>query len=198
MNKLYKKYPGEFEPQPAFVEIDLEKEEVRYDYNPGSGVPLNVFHGRAIWLKVDARVNTEALDKLLESQEWKELLQTVFEDSEIVWNGSNHVGRTGRRAEAALQRMEELLAELPIIEVWEAEEWLSLVLSRDNQTGLWLIQGNPIRLENIEELLEEFPEELEDPPGKPIYVYRLHEYLMELAEENEKILEKGNSQHSLT
>jgi len=179
---LYHIYPGQTDPQPAFVAIDLETGKVGYDWNGeiGNAVPAEVWHGRVQRLRLDPAVDTEALDRLLESEAWNSHLRALLEDSEIVWNASNRVGQLGPRATAALEAMQELLDGLPTIEVWRAEDWLRMVTTYKD--GLTYIDGELVLPENLEAFLEKYPAEVESDP--PVYVYRMAEYLEQLAEAN--------------
>jgi hypothetical protein len=186
---LYKIYPGQTDPQPAFVEIDLDTGDVTYDWNGeiGNAVPADVWHERVLCLNLDPAVDTDALEELLESEAWQSYLQTVLEDSEIVWDGSNLVGRLGPEAKTALEAMQNLLNDLPTIEVWQAENWLRLAITRKD--GLTYIDGKLILPENLETFIAEYPDE--DTLENPVYVYGMAEYLEKLAEENAAALRKS-------
>jgi len=184
--ELYTIYPGQSEPQPAFVTIDLETGRVSYDWDGeiGGAVPAEVWHRRVLRLRLDPAVDAEALDELLESAAWQSHLQALLEDSEIVWDGSNHVGQLGPEAAAALEAMQELLDELPTVEVWRAEDWLRGVISyRD---GLTYIDGELVLPENLEDFIAAYP--AEDTSEGPVYVYGMAEYLAQLAEANARAL----------
>jgi len=185
---LYTIYPGQTDPQPAFVAIDLETGKVGYDWNGeiGSAVPAEVWHGRVQRLRLDPAVDTEVLDKLLESEAWKSHLQTVLENSDIVWNGSNWVGQLGPQATAALEAMQELLDELPTVEVWRAEDWLRMVTTYKD--GLTYIDGELVLPENLEDFIKAYPAEVTSDP--PVYVYGMAEYLEQLAEANAATLKE--------
>jgi hypothetical protein len=189
--KLYKIYPGQTDPQPAFVAIRLEDGNVSYDWDGeiGGAVPAEVWYGRVQRLGLDPAVDTEALDRLLESEAWKSHLQAVLEDSEIVWDGSNHVGQLGPQAAAALEAMQELLDELPTVEVWQAEDWLRGAISR--RDGLTYIDGALILPENLEDFIAAYP--AEDTLEGPVYVYGMAEYLEQLAEANAATLKERQS-----
>ena len=185
---LYHIYPGQTDPQPAFVAIDLETGKVGYDWNGeiGNAVPAEVWHGRVQRLRLDPAVDTEALDRLLESEAWNSHLRALLEDSEIVWNASNRVGQLGPRATAALEAMQELLDELPTIEVWRAEDWLRMVTTYKD--GLTYIDGELVLPENLEDFIKAYPAEVTSDP--PVYVYGMAEYLEQLAEANAATLKE--------
>ena len=185
---LYKIYPGQTDPQPAFVAIRLEDGNVSYDWDGeiGGAVPAGVWHGRVLRLRLDPAVDTEALDRLLESEAWKSHLKTLLEDSEIVWDGSNWVGQLGPEAAAALEAMQELLDELPTVEVWRAEDWLRGVTR--HKDGLTYIDGELVLPENLEDFVAEYPDEVT--LEGPVYVYGMAEYLERLAEANAAALRK--------
>jgi len=183
---LYHIYPGQTDPQPAFVAIDLETGKVGYDWDGevGGAVPAEVWHGRVLRLHLDPAVDTEALDKLLESEAWNSHLRALLEDSDIVWDGSNRVGQLGPEAKAALEAMQTLLDELPTVEVWQAEDWLRGVIGyRD---GLNYIDGELVLPENLEAFVAEYPDEVT--LEGPVYVYGMEEYLTQLAEANAQAL----------
>jgi hypothetical protein len=188
---LYKIYPGQTDPQPAFVAIRLEDGNVSYDWDGeiGGAVPADVWHGRVQRLPLDPAVDTEALDRLLESEAWQCHLQAVLEDSEITWDGSNLVGQLGPEAKAALEAMRELLDKLPTVEVWQAENWLSMVST--HKDGLTYIEGEIVLPENLEAFMAKYPAEVTSDP--PVYVYGMAEYLEQLAEANAATLKERQS-----
>jgi len=184
---LYKVYPGQTDPQPAFVAIDLDTGgEVTYDWDGevgvGNAVPAEVWLGRVLRLDLDPAVDTEALEELLESEAWKSYLQVLLEDSDVVWDGSNYVGQLGPEAKTALEAMQKLLNDLPTIEVWQAEDWLRMVIT--GKDGLTYIDGKLILPENLEAFafIAEYP--AEDTLENPVYIYGLAEYLEKLAAAN--------------
>ncbi len=191
MGTLYMQYPQQLEPQDAYVEFDLEGGECSYSYNPeiGNAVPAKVWHGQTIRLSVNPEADTDALDRLLESEEWLTLLQEVRGDYDEQWDGSNYTAKVGEQGEAALAQMETMLADLPTIPVWSADDWLSGVTSYDPKTGLTSIEGVVVTPDNLDTLIAKNPSVQEGGDGV-VRIDGIEEYLERLATDNQAILDE--------
>jgi hypothetical protein len=127
---LYHRYPSQTTEQRAYVELD-ENGTVTADWDGeiGGGVPSHVWHGRTRRYSVPSNVSGRALAGLLRSERVLSLLERVYEGLEIVWDGSNHVGRLTDDACEADSELADAIDEVGKYEeyrceVWTASEWL--------------------------------------------------------------------------
>lgn len=121
---LYCQYPGQHNLQPAYVEIN-EDGFVSADCSGevGGGIPMHVWHNRTIRIPVPAEANGLELARVLR-EEALPLLEAIHAGHSIEWDGNNHVGRLDDDARAAAEKLEEMLADVPVMTVWSASEWL--------------------------------------------------------------------------
>jgi hypothetical protein len=105
--ELHHQYPGQNEPQPAYVEVDLENQHISADYDPeiGNATPARVAHGIARRYPIPALTSTAA-NKLLE--QIRPLAERMVADWDEHWDGSNHKGVLGDDARAAEEKIQEL------------------------------------------------------------------------------------------
>lgn len=177
---LYLKYQGQYRPQSAHLEINLEDKtwDWEIDYNIGSGIPMDVWNRRVLWLSIDPRVTQNQLDKLEENPKFQHYVQQILENSTIEWDGRNHVGKLNEVGAFYLSCLEDMLwSVVPEGLVWDPEDWLKYVRSYDQETGIHYLDGIPVTPENLEKLFEQYPEEWEEH-----YIPGLHDFLRELAE----------------
>jgi hypothetical protein len=109
--QLFVKYRGEFEPQGCYVELDLHHGDLRVRTNGivGGGVPMEEWLGQVRCYAVPI-LTAAAANALLD--ELAPLAQVVLDDSEIRWDGSNHVGVVGEEGAAAAARIEAICERL--------------------------------------------------------------------------------------
>ena len=109
---LYKLYPGQNQPQRAFVSLD-EEGTVRagINYEIGGAVPMDVWHGRTLRWSVSPYANGDSLADLLESDKVRALFERVRNGHSVEWNGSNMVGRLDEDAKEASEELEQIFAE---------------------------------------------------------------------------------------
>lgn len=127
---LFCHYPGQDQPQPCHLAIDLETGEVSCDYNPeiGGGIPARVYHAQILWFTIPNLSGPHANQLLDEALPYA---QRILDDAEIVWNGNNHVGRLGAAGETAREELEEHIADqYPdarelTVEGFDAESWFT-------------------------------------------------------------------------
>ena len=176
---LYKHYRGQVDPQPAFIEFDLRGGPITAGYSGeiGNAVPHDVWHGLIRRIPVSPYVTEEALDGFISSEKTAELVELVRGNSQVVWNGHNYVGRLNEAAEEALGTLANLAKTLPTVQVWEPEDWLSMVLRRED--GLAYINGELVLPDNVDILLAEIPNEVDG-----AICPNLGGYLRHLAEQN--------------
>lgn len=119
---LYRKYPGQLHPQPAHVEFDLEGGPLQPGFNGdiGNAVPVRVYNGVTRRIPVSPYVTEAALEEFLADPRVLELVDVVRTNSEVVWDGSNHVARLNETAEQALV---ELAARASRLDTYFPEDW---------------------------------------------------------------------------
>jgi hypothetical protein len=68
---LYNKYPNQYLPQAAYLEIDFDRETVECDWDTeiGGGIPANVWDGRAWRTKVSPFLSQPQVDELVSEVE---------------------------------------------------------------------------------------------------------------------------------
>jgi len=90
---LYCWYEGQTQPQDAYIEIDLDEETVRADWDAeiGNAVPANVWHGRARRFNVSNQLTQEEVDALIEKI--KPYAKVLYANYIRHWDGSNYVSR---------------------------------------------------------------------------------------------------------
>ena len=101
---LYHKYGGQTNPQPAFLEI--EEGEVWLDWSAeiGTGIPMSVYHRRALRLPVPNHLTPAGYRALLD--DITPALREIMAGHAIQWDGNNHVGRLTDEAQAAFDELE--------------------------------------------------------------------------------------------
>lgn len=132
---LHRQYRGQGAPQPCFVELDCDTDTLSAAYNPeiGNGVPVAVWHNRAVRWPIPA-LTAESANGLL-----AEILpeaERVLAGYECVWDGHNHVGRyteDAREAIEAVQSQSDRDWDGQTIEVWDAGDWYGAVGGHDSQ-----------------------------------------------------------------
>lgn len=123
---LFCQYPQQHEPQRAYLQIDPEDAKAWFGYSGdvGNGVPMRVWHDVDLRLDVNACVSRAALEAFIEDQEAQKLLARIVDGHVVEWDGSNHVGRMGTDASAAMEALEAALMGLETVDVWRAGEWI--------------------------------------------------------------------------
>ncbi|WP_228916866.1 hypothetical protein [Streptomyces sp. DH20] len=128
--ELFRQYAGELEPQPAYIELDLRNCILHADWDGeiGNAAPATVHHG------IDRRysiplLTAEAANRILD--EIAPLARRIVADSEIDWDGNNHVAVLGPDARAAEDEIEQRLgctyphehpfSDADIVGVWDID-----------------------------------------------------------------------------
>lgn len=90
---LYRKYPGQLKPQDAYLEI-REDGTILCESNPeiGNGVPVRVWHGLDKRFSVSPYLSAQQIRWLI--AQVRPHAQKYLNETEIVWDGSNHVRRS--------------------------------------------------------------------------------------------------------
>jgi len=165
---LYHKYPGQFEEQPAFVEMD-EDGVVRADWNGeiGNAIPFSVYHGVQMRWSISPLISGAVLDELLtEGSELRLLLADVHAGHTVEWDGSNHVGRLTDSAKDASILAEwhlDAVAANPdnLAQVWDAADYLQAV-EHVTSGGIAIGDDWLVTAETSEEALEVLCCEIEE------------------------------------
>lgn len=130
---LYKKYPHQMEPQPAYIEID-EYGNVSADYSGeiGNAEPADVWHGRTQHLSIYPYANGDTLAEFLNREGVIELLERIHAGHTIEWDGNDMVGILDDDAKAAHDTLQDMIdcefsaeTEWNCGRVCEAGDWIS-------------------------------------------------------------------------
>jgi hypothetical protein len=117
---LYHKYPGQSNPQPAYLTIVPESERCYLDSSSeiGNAMPMEVWHGVQIRIGVPPCVDPGMITEWLESEKAQILLGRIIAGHRVEWDGSNHRGRMSEDSVSALEELEYELAPGRIPESW--------------------------------------------------------------------------------
>jgi len=110
---LYHHYDGQFQPQPAYLEIDLESGVVEVDYSEviGGGVGMRVWNNVVLRYPINPDLVTSELNELLDKIE--PLADQIVAGSECRWDNSNWCGfLCTTEAEDANTKIERICDEL--------------------------------------------------------------------------------------
>ena len=182
---LHLHYTGQTEAQPCYLELDLEEETLTADYNAeiGNAVPFAVHHGRRRRYTIPA-LTSMAANNLM--RELSPLMETVLQDSSIVWDGRNNIACLGEDAQAAEEAIEQRCDELAdyaadgdIISVWSADDFFHYFTNEE----LGIFPG--CDLDEVEKkLLKEH--RIDDNTGGPLALEGLTQYLKNRLEDIEE------------
>jgi hypothetical protein len=124
---LYQKYSGQFNPQPAYIELDCRNGELMADYSGeiGNAVPFYYWHGLAVRWDVSAETSGASIRELFANQGFLETCQRILDGFDEHWDGNNHVGHYNDDAAAASEDARLIIDRtLEFTEVWNASDWL--------------------------------------------------------------------------
>ncbi|ASY37020.1 MULTISPECIES: hypothetical protein [unclassified Streptomyces] len=120
--ELFHQYDGQFEAQPAYIELGLKDGILLADYDSeiGGAVPSSVFHG------FDVRWSVPVLTGAAANRVLKQvapLARRMLADWEEVWNGNNMVARLGEDARAAHDEIRDVLdsASDDVVDEWDVD-----------------------------------------------------------------------------
>lgn len=130
---LYCRYTGQFEPQPAYISIDLRDGEIEADYcsMTGGAYPTSVGAGLVRRYRINAYAAGSALAELLRSDEFQALTGRIIAGGSAEWDDCNMVGRLNSDAESADEELQELIDDTfhpygdNLAAVWDGEYILS-------------------------------------------------------------------------
>ena len=104
-------YTNEHYPQPAYLELDLKNGEVDAVYNGEIGsVPCNVHHYTLIWLPISCYMTAKQIDDLI--AHFEPQLVEIYSNSDIVWDGNNHIGSASDSSSLTHEQWYELVSGL--------------------------------------------------------------------------------------
>ncbi len=108
---LYHRFPGETNPQAAYIEIDPQAQTLvaLYDGEVGGAVPMAVWHHRVLRFRVAPTLRGTAIADILECEMVQELAQRICAGHSVHWDGSNRVGRLTDDAQAAAEALQQHL-----------------------------------------------------------------------------------------
>lgn len=109
---LYCQYFQEVNPQPAYIELDLQSHSVTAGYSSaiGSSCSADVFHGRTLCVSINPSVTRSTLERLQEDEGFVALCERVFAGSDIELDRNfNEVGVLTDDAESALEKLERFV-----------------------------------------------------------------------------------------
>lgn len=127
---LFHPYPNQVDPQPTYLELNLETGELRCDYvgEVDGGVrPLAVFHGRALRWDIPP-LTAAAANRLM--RQVREMAQRILDEAQIRYDGNNHIGVLTNDAGAAVQEISrmttgELWASADMVTEWAPADWFT-------------------------------------------------------------------------
>ena len=90
---VYCQYPGQYQPQPAYIKIDIRSGRVWPDYNGniGGGRSQDEHHGLIQRFSIPAELHSSEIAELLGDN--KAFFQKVIDSYSEEWNGSNYVAK---------------------------------------------------------------------------------------------------------
>lgn len=130
-SELYRRYPIEAQAQPVEIQFDIEYGQLGARYNPeiGDAKPRRAHHGIVRTWDVPATPTSSSMNTLLD--ELAGPAAELWAQSEVVWDGSNHVGRLTDKAsdiEEQIQRtIDDWCADLnnAQVESIDCHDWMN-------------------------------------------------------------------------
>ena len=168
---LYFQYDGQYQPQPAYIEIDPREDEIiisaDYDGNIGGGCSALHHHHLVETIPVPSQILGSALIEHMNSNDFKADVLALCEGYEEVYNGNNFVGRWQEGTSDEIRQMEYAIYELETAEVLDGGSWIDgdvyyrtedgSQVDRDNATRAFYGNGQDvieIKTENLEALVK--------------------------------------------
>ena len=126
----YDAHPGSSQTWRVDVVFDVEGGRVVIQDRWGNGTPAREYHRVNVRLatgKGGTYASMTPMVDYLESDQGQALLTDLAEGHEVVWDGSDHVGRLSDAAVTALERLQDQLMDLfpDLPSYWSAEEWFA-------------------------------------------------------------------------
>ncbi|GAA1596209.1 hypothetical protein [Streptomyces globosus] len=184
-DELHARFHGQSEAQPAYVELGLEDGILLASYSCEIGRGISAGVDRGIDRRWSIPVLTQdAGNRLLD--DLAPLAQRVLDGSEIVWNGSNRVGRVV--TENAQAAYDEITERCGGIEDRDGNEDLLPVWPADSLGDLWDAEDAGITAlttdEELDRIEERLTEEFREGQGLEFVVIEgLDDYLKQLRDD---------------
>ncbi len=88
---VYEHYPGQYQPQPTYIEIDFEYKTISADYSGevGNAVPFRVFHGICHRSPISPTLSSSGINEILLDEDFLRAVSETDRMGEIDWDGSN-------------------------------------------------------------------------------------------------------------
>ena len=125
---LYGQFDGQTERQDCYIWLDCESATVGANYNGeiGNAVPSDVYHGLVRRYYLPYPIYASAANNLM--AKIAPLAERVCGGFEVVWDGTNRIGKLSDDALLAESEIEHLieqsLDEADAIKAWNAADWL--------------------------------------------------------------------------
>lgn len=151
--ELHRQYQGQHQPQPCYVEVDLESQLVLATYNAeiGNAVPAAVFHGIERRYEIPALTSTAANELLEKIRPFAERMVSDWEKEE---RDGDMVAVLGDDAEAAETEIDAMCADM-----WEDHEKIT-VWGTDGAIAGDEAETYGITADTTDERLEEIEQEI--------------------------------------
>lgn len=127
---LYEQYPGQINPQDAYITVDPVDGEMLADYNPeiGNAVPMDVWNGLVKRIPIPNTLKGKYVHPYME--EVRIRIEHACTGFESTWNGSNYVGYWPNWTQDLDYELESVCQEWTQDEesnvaVWDAADWFS-------------------------------------------------------------------------
>lgn len=140
-DELFCKYPGQFNVQPVYLELDTRTGKLSCSYNPnaGGGTTFDHFHRLILSTGIPC-LTADAANALMD--EVAPLAQRVIDGADEEWNGNNNVGVF---TDDAMQAWEEIEH---ICDAWSADEDPSLTVSWWDVSD-WFSEGDESTISSL-------------------------------------------------
>lgn len=135
---LFHRYPGQVNPQPAYVTLDLETGEVdaQASGEVGNAMPADVWHGVVRRYPIRGDLTKDQVVEALEGI--KGTLQTILDNSEVKMVDTNWTGKLNEAGEDAERELPELIgADLEGRVITHLAHWLT-----ESGEDAWLPEPN--------------------------------------------------------
>lgn len=133
---VYLRYPTQYKPQDAFIQIDLRTDEVLADYNPeiSNAVPATVWEGKVRRIPIPAQISGKALREIMESQVFATRVERLIHEAIIGMDGTVTNEGLLQDIECSIQNLFEGLDFDSFAPVWDSDglyDWLRLLADSD-------------------------------------------------------------------
>ena len=125
---LYHQYPGQCQPQPAYIELDCRGAgELMADWNGeiGNAIPMYYWNGLAVRWGISCAAAGGSIAALFEDADFLACCERIMAGFEEHWDGSNFVGRYTDDANSAIVDAERIIdSMIDCCEVWPVSDYL--------------------------------------------------------------------------